>query len=149
MSAAFDELIHEKLKLLMSDYVELENMIAGLSDKVKLEMVDAINEISALKTALLEIPKQFDEDFSRKMNRILDVALDIEVHSRSFNANLESSISEAIIDKTITISKDINKKIDKFSIVSNRNLIAYGLFSALVGGFVSGCMAWALIPMFF
>lgn len=145
----FEEIIDAKLKLLMADYHEFEDIIKNLPIEVKKQLIDISDEISSLEKALKSVPEQFDIDFSRKMNRILDVASEVEHHTRKLNNTIQADNSDQIERQAELYASTFNNKIDGYSVTSFGTLIIWGLLCAIVGGGIASLMVWFVFPRIF
>jgi len=135
----------------------IERITCELPEQVKLQLSDLKGDVASLGSALKAVPEQFDTDFSRKMNRILDVALEIDNHSKQLKIDIShhnqqlsleldkhsKAFIQTLEDNTATriindITGYINKQISGLHTISITSLIIYGISSAFVGGSMTG-----------
>ncbi|PAJ70795.1 hypothetical protein CJF42_25970 [Pseudoalteromonas sp. NBT06-2] len=80
----------------------IEKITTEVPQEVKKQLTLLNEEIHSLSLCLKSIPEQLDLDFSRKINRILDVAANIENHTKkyqkTFVADLERTL-QTYVDK--------------------------------------------------
>ena len=145
----FEEIIDAKLKLLMADYHEFEDIIKNLPIEVKKQLINVNDEISSLEKALKSVPEQFDVDFSRKMNRILDVVSEVEQHTRKLNNTIQADNSDKIEKQAELYASTFNNKIDGYSVTSFGTLVIWGLLCSMVGGGLASFMVWFIFPKIF
>lgn len=145
----FEEIIDAKLKLLMADYHEFEDIIKNLPIEVKKQLIGVSDEISSLEKALKSVPEQFDIDFSRKMNRILDVASEVEHHTKKLNSSIQADNSAQINKQAELYASAFNRKIDDYTVTSFPILVIWGLLCAIVGGGIAGLLVWFIFPRIF
>lgn len=118
----------------------LEKIAHEIPEEVK-KQLDLLNEdINSLSLGLKAVPEQFDLDFSKKINRILDVAADIEAqtkkHQQSLSVNLESLLSN-YVDK---INDQLAKKIKDNFIIKDTSLYLAMFFTSLFGGLLGAAV---------
>lgn len=147
--SSFEEIIDAKLKILMADYYEFEQIISELPLKTKSEIENVIQEISAIEKALKSVPEQFDIDFSRKINRILDVVSEVELHTKKLNNTIQSDNSAQIAKQAELLAHEFNKNIDGYSITSLAVLVIWGIVCAMSGGIIASFLVLAVFPKIF
>jgi hypothetical protein len=92
MSREVEEIIDAKLKLLLADHQELLDIVESYPAQVKNGTQEIYSYIEALKKALVTLPEEFDLSYSRKINKILDIAQELDKHT----STLESMLSREI-----------------------------------------------------
>ncbi len=81
------EVVDSRLKILLSDYYEFETLIKKLPKDMSLEMK---NSIEAMEEALKVAPEYFDQNFRETMNQAIEVASNIEQHTKEFHDSMQS-----------------------------------------------------------
>ncbi|EPX2052400.1 hypothetical protein ACWXOO_004180 [Vibrio parahaemolyticus] len=88
------EVVDSRLKILLSDYYEFEQLLKKLPADMKEEMN---NSVKALESALNVAPEHFEQHFGEIMKQAIEVATNIEQHTKEFNESMKSyhsSLSE-------------------------------------------------------
>lgn len=145
----FEEIIDAKLRLLMADYYEFENIIKNLPIEVKKQLININDDISSLEKALKSVPEQFDIDFSKKINRVLDITAEVERHTQKLNNTIQADYSDQIKKQAEQYAIAFNKKIDGYNVISLTYLTLWGLLCAIVGGGIASLMLWFVLPKIF
>ncbi|UJF17234.1 hypothetical protein L0B53_00205 [Vibrio sp. SS-MA-C1-2] len=130
-----EELIDARLKILLADHFELEEIIKQLPTSLK-------SEIDVLKEALKGVPEQFDRDYSIKMNALLSQTDTLLNTSEALTEKIRAVMSR-------TVEQEINNKMFKYLLISYSKVFTLCLFSALLGGGISGTFMWFLFPVIF
>ncbi|MFA0073431.1 hypothetical protein AB4396_06940 [Vibrio cyclitrophicus] len=134
----------------------IEKITNDLPKHVKEQLSSLKGDIESLEGALKSVPEQFDVDFSRKMNRILDTAMEIDAHSRALRIDVDTH-SQQITNALTTETPDkivrgvvtsLNEKIDGYHAASTWTLLMYGFLCALTGGVVGGAMFVMYVRLF-
>ncbi|MCT7947708.1 hypothetical protein [Shewanella septentrionalis] len=133
--------INEDLKGI---YDTLDKILIELPNRVNTHTAELKADILSLQQALKSVPDTFDVDFSRKMNRILDVLNEVDSHSTKLNKILQQEHSEQLVKTANNYAAEFNKKIADYGKIGHFALIIYGLFSALLGGFIGGVTLWLM-----
>ncbi|WP_412497242.1 hypothetical protein [Vibrio fluvialis] len=135
--------INEDLREILLNIERInDHMPAIIKDKVS----DIENEISALSRGLQVVPEQFDKDFSKKINRILDVAMEIDLHSKKLR-------NELVIDAPEVIAKNASENIINAvsgyleERTSGFKTFIIALTSSVIGGLVTGLAVIAYIKI--
>ena len=114
----------------------LEKITNEIPEEVRKQLMLLNEDINSLSLGLKAVPEQFDLDFSKKINRILDVAADIEAqtkkHQQSLSVDLENLLSN-YVDK---INTQLAKKIKDNFIIKDTTLYFTLFITALLGGLV-------------
>ncbi|MGF1871973.1 hypothetical protein [Photobacterium indicum] len=108
-----DEKIDARMKILLSDYFVFEEKIHGLSGMLKNEMKDVNDYIHGLESALKVVPAEYDQNFGKKLNRILDVATELEHFAKIQRAQLKESFSDEVKMQGKLLSQSLSKDISK------------------------------------
>ncbi|OEF62205.1 hypothetical protein OAA_18555 [Vibrio cyclitrophicus 1F175] len=136
----FDAKLDAKINLFLADYYEFEELIKRLPVTVQNELKTVIVNIQALSKALDVIPEQFDIEFNRKINKVLDVAQEIDVHTQM----LERMLKVEIPDLLAKHEQDLlaNKKEQGLSTLE---LAGFGAACGLVGGIIGSSLLMIVI----
>lgn len=134
----------------------IEKITNDLPKHVKEQLSSLKGDIESLEGALKSVPEQFDVDFSRKMNRILDTAMEIDAHSRALRIDVDTH-SQQITNALTTETPDrivrgvvtiLNEKIDGYHAASTWTLIMYGLICTITGGAMTGGLFVLYVKLF-
>jgi hypothetical protein len=116
--------------------INLEQITKDIPIEVKNQLAVLSDDISSLSLGLKAVPQQFDLDFSRKINRILDVAAEIEDHTKKYQKSLVvelETVLSAYVDK---INVQLSKKINNSFILKDSSLYFTVFITALLGGLI-------------
>ena len=126
----------------------LEKITNEIPEEVRKQLVSLNEDINSLSLGLKAVPEQFDLDFSKKINRILDVAADIEAqtkkHQQSLSVDLENLLSN-YVDK---INAQLAKKIKDNFIIKDTTLYFTLFITALLGGLVGSSFIAFIVMKF-
>lgn len=146
MQNAALESINEDIKGI---YDSIEKIINELPKEVKIQLSSLTEEIASLEAALKVVPEQYDLDFSRKMNRLLDVVSEIDLHSQKLNKTIQDDNSTLINSQAKKFANEFNRRLEGFSMISTSTIITFGLACSVLGGVISGVIAWVVLPQLF
>ena len=127
----------------------LETISQEIPIEVKKHVQSLKEDISALDSGLKAVPLQFDQDFGRKLNRVLDVASEIESHTKKLNNTINADNTAKIMEQAEKLAHEFNKKIEGYSVISSLKLLLFGFFCTVFGGVISGIITWVVIPKLF
>ena len=127
----------------------LETILKELPAQAKKQVQSLQENISSLELALKAVPEQFDIDFSRKINRILDVVSEVELHTKKLNNTIQSDNSAQIAKQAELLAHEFNKNIDGYSITSLAVLVIWGIVCAMSGGIIASFLVLAVFPKIF
>ena len=130
-------------------YDSIEKIINDLPKEAEKQVADLKEGIASLEAGLKAVPEQFDIDFSRKMNRILDVVSEIELHTKKLNQTIQSDNSIKIEEQAEIYANQFNNKINEYTITSFWTLGLWGLSCGILGGGISGLLVWVVFPKVF
>ncbi|MGL4666836.1 MAG: hypothetical protein ACRCWR_02770 [Saezia sp.] len=125
-------------------YDNIEKITTEFPVKISTHTAELKEDIESLQQALKSVPDTFDIDFSRKMNRILDVLSEVDIHSAKLNKTLQQDHSEQLIRTANNYAAEFNKKIADYGKIGHMTLIVYGFVCALFGGIVGGMCTWMI-----
>ncbi|HHY0507447.1 TPA: hypothetical protein ACVU5Q_003711 [Vibrio parahaemolyticus] len=91
------EVVDSRLKILLSDYYEFEQLLKKLPSEMSEEMK---NSVSALEEALKVAPEFFDQNFKDTMNQAMELAKNIENQVQEFN--------ELVKDQQLNLNQHAN-----------------------------------------
>ncbi|ELI0359977.1 hypothetical protein [Vibrio cholerae] len=135
--------INEDLREILLNIERInDDMPAIIKEKVS----DIENEISALSRGLKVVPEQFDKDFSKKINRILDVAMEIDLHSKKLRNELVNDAPDVIAKGS---SEKIINAIDAYldERTSGFKTFIIAVTSSIIGGLATGLAVIAYIKI--
>ena len=127
----------------------LDKIVKDIPEEAEKQIASLKEGIASLEAGLKAVPEQFDIDFSRKMNRILDVVSEIELHTQKLNRTIQQDNSTQISKQAEQLANEFGKNVEGYSVTSNVKLFLLCLSCALIGGIVSGVTAWVVIPQLF
>ena len=131
----------------------LETIIEELPAQAEKQVQSLQENIGSLELALKAVPEQFDIDFSRKINRILDVASEVEFHTKKLNNTIQSDNSVQIAKQAEMLAHEFNRNIENLSLMSTWTLFKWGVtcifLGGTFGGVVAGLFVWAVFPQIF
>lgn len=108
------------------------------------ELEDLREHIISVIEAIESVPKQFDSSFQAKINNILEIVSEIEVHSKNLKKEIENSTksdTEKIIEKLLEGFKISSAEHS----ISGVKLIAFGILCSVLGGLTSGLLFYYLM----
>lgn len=134
----------------------LEKIIKELPEEAKKQVQSLQENIGSLELALKAVPEQFDLDFSKKMNRILDTAMEIDSHSKQLKIDIDTHSKQLINALTTetpdtivkSVVRSLNEKIDGYHAASTWTLALYGLLCTISGGVTTGIIFVLYVKFF-
>lgn len=128
----------------------LEQITKDIPGEVKKQLLVLNENIDSLSLGLKAVPEQFDEDFSRKINRVLDVASEIENHTAKYQSSLVIELENILSKSADKIRLQLSKDIGNSYIMKDSYLIllsfSIALLSGLVGaGGMAGFLYWMTV----
>jgi len=123
------------------DIRDILSSLEIITQEIPLEICKQLStlkiDINTLSAALNTIPDQFDVDFSRKINRVLDVATDIEIQSKMLKSSLIIDHEHVLTAYVEKINLEFEKKINHHFLVKENtyhlSTFIVAFFSCLVG----------------
>lgn len=144
----FDEKLDAKINLFLADYYEFEALLKRLPVSVQIELENVTKDIQALSKGLESVPEAFDLEFNRKINKILDLAQEIDTHTQLLERMMQKEIP-ALLDKhTEALNDVVSDKLKESTQISNTSLICFGVLCAGIGGVISGLLIVAAVYFF-
>lgn len=124
----------------------LENISKNIPSYVKEEVENIKHDINSLSLALKQIPNQFDLDFSRKINRVLDLVADIEEKTSQKQKLLTTDLEKHLSNYVDNINSKLAKEVKNNFIIKDSKLFITIFITALLGGLLgASIVAVALI----
>ena len=127
----------------------LEKITQEIPAKVEQHVQPLKEGIEALNNGLKAVPIQFDQDFSRKINRVLDVVSEVEAHTKRLNNTIQIDCSAKISNQAEQLAHEFNERIKGYSVISSFKLLFFGFACTVIGGVISGMITWVVIPKLF
>ena len=131
----------------------LETILEELPAQAKKQVQSLQENIGSLELALKAVPEQFDADFSKKINQILDVASEVEFHTKKLNNTIQSDNSAQITKQAELLAHEFNRNIEDLSLMSTWTLFKWGMICIFLGGTFGGIWAgllvWTVFPQIF
>jgi len=123
----------------------LEKITNDIPVEVRKQLLLLNEDISSLSLGLKDVPEQFDLDFSRKINRILEVAAEIESQSKSYQKTLIVDLEKMLNSYVNKINQQLKKQINNSFIQKDTSVYFTVFFTALFGSLFGGGGIAALI----
>lgn len=132
------ENISEDLKDIFDTLEKITETVPELARK---ELDGLRSEINALEGALKVVPDEFNYSFGTKINRILDVASEIEGHTKKYQQTLVLDLQNLLSNYVDTINKNLSKEI-KNNLVIKDNMFYFIVF---LSSFFGACISSSII----
>ncbi|MGO3848719.1 MAG: hypothetical protein ACTJIB_10610 [Pseudoalteromonas prydzensis] len=127
----------------------LEKISKSLPELARKEVEALRSEISGLESALKVVPDEFNYSFGNKINRILDVASEIEDHTKKYQQTLVLDLQNLLSNYVDSINKKLSNEI-KSNFIIKDNMFYLAIFlSSVFGGCVSACLIFFLLKNFY
>lgn len=115
----------------------IEKISKDLPEIAKKEVESLRLEITSLESALKIVPEEFNFSFGTKINRILDVAAEIESHTKKYQQTLVLDLKTLLESYVDSINKNLAKEI-KSNFIIKDNMFYLAIFlSSLFSGLIS------------
>ncbi|AIW17483.1 hypothetical protein VITU102760_24865 [Vibrio tubiashii] len=102
-----DEIIDARLKLMLTDTTELLGALQALPKEFDGKTQEVIALVEAMKKAVATVPNELDVSFNSKINRVLDLANEIDRHTVTLEKMLERKIPTLLDEHAKAIKKNV------------------------------------------
>ena len=130
-------------------YDSIEKIINEFPTEINSHTLELKTEIESLHLALKSVPETFDADFSKKMNKILDVLLEVDLHSTKLNKTLQNDNSEFLTKTASQYASEFNSRTEDYQRIRFWEFLLYGFVTVTLGGLISGLFMWVVFPKIF
>ncbi len=116
----------------------LDKITEDIPNEVRKQLILLKEDISSLSLGLKDVPRNFDLDFSRKINRILEVAAEIESHTKNYKKSLVIDLEFVLSNYVEKINLQLSKQIGNSFILKDTTLYFTVFLTSILGGLVGG-----------
>ncbi|OED65913.1 hypothetical protein A165_00950 [Vibrio tasmaniensis ZS-17] len=131
----------------------LEKITENIPQEVKVQLESLRKDIESLEGALKSVPEQFDADFAKKMNQILDTLKETDAHSRELRSTIKEDNHTQITKQAEQLANHFNRNLNDHSLISTWTLFKYGVACTIIGvsfgGVFSAMLVWEVFPKIF
>lgn len=123
----------------------LEKITETVPELAKKELDGLRTEINALEGALKVVPDEFNYSFGTKINRILDVAAEIESHTKKYQQTLVLDLQSLLSNYVDSINKNLSSEIKNNLIIKDNTFYFIIFLSSFLGACVSACIIFFML----
>jgi AAA+ ATPase superfamily predicted ATPase len=133
---------------IQSILASLEKITTDIPKEVSKRLILLTEDINSLSLGLKAVPENFDIDFSKKINRILDVAAEIEDQNKKYQKILMVDLETILSNYVNNINEQLINKIGDNFIIKDSTMYLTMFVTSLLGGLVAASgVAFILINL--
>jgi uncharacterized phage infection (PIP) family protein YhgE len=126
----------------------LEKITKDIPEEVSKQISSLNEDINSLSLALKDVPDRFDLDFSRKINRILEVAAEIESHTKNYKRSLVVDLEFALSGYVKRINTQLDKQIGDRFLLKDTSLYFTVFLTSILGSLFGGGVLAGIVYFF-